>query len=90
MNLLQAWPSGPAFLYEIDYFSLCLVAFNAISIKHPPPPPPSPFVVSDSLVTSCHECRIHLTSSQADAENQALPVEDIVDLVYEAAGMVKH
>ena len=43
-------------------------------------------VGADYLVTTCHECRIHLSDSGKKIEqNKALPVIDIIDIVHEAA-----
>ncbi|MCP4755698.1 MAG: (Fe-S)-binding protein [Proteobacteria bacterium] len=42
-------------------------------------------VGADCLVTACHECRKHLSKSRQFAEDELLPVADIIDVVYEAA-----
>ena len=44
-------------------------------------------VGAECLVTACHHCRANLSQSQASVEKPLLPVVDIVDLVYEAAGL---
>jgi Fe-S oxidoreductase len=44
-------------------------------------------VGAQCLVTACHHCRANLSGAQAPSETQALPVIDIIDLVYEAAGI---
>ncbi len=44
-------------------------------------------VGAESLVTACHECRGQFANAQAGSQGSAMPVEDIVDLVFEAAGL---
>jgi Fe-S oxidoreductase len=44
-------------------------------------------VGAECLVTACNHCRENLSKSQQPPEKPFLPVVDIVDLVYEAAGM---
>jgi Fe-S oxidoreductase len=44
-------------------------------------------VGAQGLVTACHHCRANLTDAQEPRAAQALPVVDIIDLVYEAAGI---
>jgi len=44
-------------------------------------------VGAECLVTACHHCRANLSKSQQSLERPLLPVVDIVDLVYEAAGI---
>lgn len=47
-------------------------------------------VGAEKLVTACAHCRAHLINAQEDTEHKAdekLPVVDIVDLVYQAAGL---
>jgi Fe-S oxidoreductase len=42
-------------------------------------------VGAECLVTACHHCRANLSNAQALSGTGALPVVDIIDLVYEAA-----
>jgi Fe-S oxidoreductase len=44
-------------------------------------------VGAEWLVTACHHCRANLSNAQALSGMPALPVVDIIDLVYEAAGI---
>jgi len=44
-------------------------------------------VGADVLATACHACRNGLTRAQGGAGAGALPVVDVVDLVFEAAGL---
>ena len=44
-------------------------------------------VGAEFLVTSCHHCRANLSKSQQSLEKPLIPVVDIVDLVYDAAGI---
>jgi Fe-S oxidoreductase len=43
-------------------------------------------VGAECLVTACHHCRANFTEAQGSAKD-ALPVVDIIDLVYEASGI---
>jgi Fe-S oxidoreductase len=43
-------------------------------------------VGAECLVTACHHCRANLSEAQASRE-YALPIVDIIDLVYEASGI---
>jgi Fe-S oxidoreductase len=43
-------------------------------------------VGADCLVTACHHCRANMSHSQ-DSTKPIMPVFDIIDLVYEAAGI---
>ncbi len=44
-------------------------------------------VGAECLVTACHHCRANLSRSQQSLAKPLLPVVDIIDLVYEAAGI---
>jgi Fe-S oxidoreductase len=44
-------------------------------------------VGAECLITACHHCRANLSSAQAPSGMPAFPVFDIIDLVYEAAGL---
>jgi Fe-S oxidoreductase len=44
-------------------------------------------VGAEMLVTACSHCRANLAGSQGLPERKTMPVVDIVDLVYEAAGI---
>jgi len=44
-------------------------------------------VGAEYLVTACHHCRANLSGAQGSVGAAALPVVDIIDLVYEAAGI---
>lgn len=44
-------------------------------------------VGAEWLVTACHHCRANLSNAQKAPLTRALPVVDIIDLVYEAAGI---
>ncbi len=44
-------------------------------------------VGAECLVTACHHCRANLSAAQNAPGTRALPVVDIIDLVYEAAGI---
>ncbi len=44
-------------------------------------------VEADCLVTACHHCRSNLSGARSSADGWLLPVTDIIDLFYEAAGM---
>ncbi len=44
-------------------------------------------VGAECLVTACHHCVENLERAQKPAEREALTVIDIIDLVYEAAGL---
>jgi len=44
-------------------------------------------VGAETLVTACHHCRASLTYSQEGSGGEPMPVADIIDLVFEAAGM---
>lgn len=44
-------------------------------------------VGADLLVTACHRCRSNLNDAREQEGKDCLPVVDIVDLVYEAAGL---
>ena len=44
-------------------------------------------VGAECLVTACHHCVENLVRAQEPAEREALDVIDIIDLVYEAAGL---
>ena len=44
-------------------------------------------VGADVLVTACHECRLNFCRAQKSEIGEALPVLDVIDLVFEAAGL---
>jgi Fe-S oxidoreductase len=44
-------------------------------------------VGAEQLVTACHHCRANLSNSQLSMEKPLLPVVDVIDLLYEAAGL---
>jgi len=44
-------------------------------------------VGAQCLVTACHHCRANLCAAQSGPGASALPVVDIIDLLYEAAGI---
>jgi Fe-S oxidoreductase len=44
-------------------------------------------VGAECLATACHHCRANLSGAQGSSETSPLAVVDIIDLVYEAAGI---
>jgi Fe-S oxidoreductase len=44
---------------------------------------------ADYLITACHHCRGNLSNAQSASDNAPMPVIDIIDLVYDAAGFEK-
>jgi len=44
-------------------------------------------VGADVLVTACHHCRMNLSGTQVGSRREGMPIVDIIDLVYEAAGL---
>ncbi len=44
---------------------------------------------ADYLVTACHHCRVNLSGAQSALPDAPVPVIDIIDLVFDAAGIEK-
>jgi Fe-S oxidoreductase len=82
-------------MYRIREYSYCCGGGGGVPLAYPELARSAAFhrfeeakdVGAEYLVTACHHCRANLTKSQQSSGKSLLPVIDIIDLVYEAAGI---
>jgi Fe-S oxidoreductase len=82
-------------MYRIREYSFCCGGGGGVAKAYPELAKASALhrideaidVGADFLVTACHQCRMNLSNAQTCESKKSIPIIDIIDLVYEAAGL---